>query len=242
MAPTCLKITQTLLIVAHLAHVGFAGWSWINYDCVSPDGVSPSVTCKYTDWESNYIDVTTVDFWCCHVNEWGSNVTTVECPSLDECWDWDATKVKVNLNPDLLATTYAPPVKERKGLRLSLSTKLKIAGAAFSVLACIFGVLGWCCKRNRSDTVIYDQHDPIPLNATEQTTDPGYVAIDMNGDADQVPSYNEVTGTPKQDRITGPNNDTAAAIPTAPPASAYELPPPPTYEQVTNSGDATQQT
>lgn len=62
--------------------------------------------------------------------------------------------------------------------------------------------------------------------------DPGYVAIDMNGDADQVPSYNEVTGTPKQDRITGPNNDTAAAIPTAPPASAYELPPPPTYEQV----------
>ena len=51
-----------------------------------------------------------------------------------------------------------------------MSTKLTIAGVSCSVLAGICGVLGYCCKeKSRSDTVIYDQHDPIPL-ATNQPT------------------------------------------------------------------------
>lgn len=52
----------------------------------------------------------------------------------------------------------------------------------------------------------------------------------MNGDDYQVPSYDDVMETPKQDHLAGPNNTTAT--PTAPPDSGGDLPPPPCYEQV----------
>lgn len=105
---------------------------WIFYECVSPDGVSPSVTCKYTDYENNIIDVTAVDFWCCETNVQGSNITTVKCPLYDECFGWEdeVTRVKVNLDHDLVASTYAPPitegppVKEKKGYQLRYNMKL----------------------------------------------------------------------------------------------------------------------
>lgn len=60
--------------------------------------------------------------------------------------------------------------------------------------------------------------------------DSGDVAISMNGDDYQVPSYDDVMETPKQDHLAGPNNTTAT--PTAPPDSGGDLPPPPCYEQV----------
>lgn len=81
---------------------------WVYYDCVSPDGTSPPVVCKYPNFKSNYIDVTTADFWCCHSTDSHSNLTTVTCPIMpsNRCY---TTAVRVILDADTVVNTYAPP-------------------------------------------------------------------------------------------------------------------------------------
>lgn len=58
------------------------------------------------------------------------------------------------------------------------------------------------------------------------------MAINMVGDPNQVPSYDEAASSPKPDDrlLSGPYNPPSA--PPSAPAPSGELPPPPSYEEV----------